>query len=508
MKQIKDVNKLTVELDEPFCGGVLAVNFKLKRAADGVCSIDLAEIGNSDVKVYISSNKLTIGEKELRITSEKIKATSIPSDEWCTASIVYTLEQGKLGVMAVLKNADGGVLASVALSELVRVTVMNFTKIELQNFGLEAPWCLKELTAQINPLSTGYVFSAEREVITTENQYSFNFLSIGGFHTIRPYFGDYAFLPDNSGMICGTADGCFYRYDFATEKLTYLDRTALAVTHLGSEFSSAKRLHVSLNPATGNVFYFRINERGNKVLCKINPTTLEKAELYEITDSAMEVQLTTTDDEKYTSYQIGGMANGGVEMQIGRLDLTKGEIDVSKSVTFDEWYAVNHVIINPIEPDLILFHREYDDTYLLNLQSGKITTYERKGEKSTHAIWTYGGKYITVTEFIFGIIHFTVLDTELNRISSTPMPQGAHAMSDELLTWVIGDDNGVTFKNIKTENTYYIATSADNGAPRNPLNDPFHGHPEMSREGKLCSWGYRDANGVLGVAWMKNFDFS
>ncbi len=504
MKQITDFNKLTVELDQPFSGGSLVVNFKFKRVADGACSINLEELGNSDVKIYISENKLTIGEKELRISSDKIKAVSIPMGEWCSASMVYTLERGKIGVMAVLKNSDGEILASVALSELVRAAVTSFTNIGLQNFGFEGAWCLKELTAQINPLKTGDIISAKRGVITTENRYSFNFLSIGGFHTIRPYFGDYAFLPDNSGMLCGTADGCFYRYDFASESLTYLDRAALAITHLGSEFSSAKRLHISLNPATGNVFYFRVNKRGNRVLCKINPVTLKKIELYEITDSAMEVQLTTTYDEKYASYQIGGMANGGIEMQIGRINLTTGEIDASRSVTFDEWYAVNHVIINPIEPDLILFHREYDDTHLLNLSTGEIRTYARAGEKSTHAIWAYGGKYITATEFILGRIHFTVLDTSLNKISTVPMPQGAHAMSDKSLTWVIGDDNGVTLKNIKSGYEYYIATSADSGSPRNPLNDPFHGHPEMSREAKLCSWGYRDGNGVLGVAWMAN----
>ncbi len=491
-----------IGLEEPYTGGNLAVNFKLMRDSDSTFSITPAGLASSDVGVFISAGKVTVGDNDLHVTTEKMKDTDIPLDEWCSVSIVYTFEQERMGIMAVVKNSSGEVLVSVALSDLPTVNAKSvITQMELQASG----WETKDFTAISEPLKTGDVVSvASKEVLTTDNGVEINLLTIDGFHTIRPYFGNYAFLPDNSGMLCGTADGSFYRYDFTDGKLTYLDRTVLWIKSVGAEYSSAISLQLAVNPETGNVFYLQYNQAGNRVLYKMNPKTLEKTELYEITRTDMVVQTMPTYDERYVSYEIGGYA--GETAVLGVIDLQTKEIYGSCTVSgADGHYGINHVIINPTNPNLILFHSEYDNTHVLNLANGTVKTYENQYDKSTHAIWAYGGEYITATEFNGGTKYYTVMTAELEWASTTSSFNCAHAMCDASLTWAVGDSSGIVLKNMSTGAETVLVSASDVGAPiNNTLNHPFHGHPEITADGSLISWGHRTDSGVLGVAWLSN----
>ncbi len=513
----------TVGFNRDFTGGNLVVEFQFKRSGgkSQVLVVRPSGLGTSDVGVFVEGDELSIGDGEMKITSTHIKKTDVPAEEWCNISIVYTLERGKMGVMAVINDTSGTVLASVALDGLATAAVkkisgVDFVDLPYENFAdygeanpvnTTSVWCVKELTVQSNPLKTGDIITAKRQNILTDTNTDISFLSIGGFHTIRPYLGQSAFLPDNSGMICGTADGSFYRYDFATSMLTYLDRTSLYQEHLGQEFSAAERGIFSVNPQTGNVFYFRTKENGNTVLCKINPQTLEKTDVYVITDSKMEVQLSTTYDEKYTSYQIGGMANANVEMEIGRINLETGEIDARQKLTYNDKYAVNHVIINPVYPDLILFHREshvgenvHDHTNVLNVVTGVKTTYAQPGDGSAHTLWVYGGEYISTTDNVGSSWYISVLTKDLKTtVYSQVMAQGNHCMVDESLEWVVGDNTGICLRNTQDKTFTMIVKNQIL-----KLDDPYDGHPEISKDGTLISWGFVDSNGVVGVAWMTN----
>ncbi len=492
-----------IGLEEPFARGNLELNFKLKRNSTNTFTLTPSGLSSSDVGVFISANKLTVGDESLHVTTEKMTATSIPAGEWFSVSIVYTLEQERMGVMAVIKNASGKVLASVALSDLPTVSSnKTVTQVELQASG----WEFKDFTSALNPLKTGDVVSssANVEVLETNSGFDVNLLTVNGFHTIRPYFGNYSILPDNSGMICGTSDGSFYRYDFADGRLTYLDRTALWIESVGAEYSNAIFLQIAVNPETGNVFYLQYNQAGNRVLYKINPKTLEKTELYEVTRADMVLQTMPTYDERYVSYEIGGYA--GETAELGVIDLQTKTVYGSAVVSGADGHSgINHVIINPTNPNLILFHSEYNDTHVLDLENDTVKTYSNQWDKSTHAIWSYGGEYVTATEFSGGTKYFTVMTKELEHVSTTSSFNCAHAMCDESRTWVVGDSSGIVLKNMSMGGETVIVSTSDTGtAVNNSLNHPYHGHPEITADGGLISWGHRTESGVLGVAWLSN----
>ncbi len=504
----------TIDFKRSFTDGNLVVKFQFMRSGgkQQTYAIKLSGVSNSVCGVEISNDSLKIADEEPKWTSNSLKSTNIPADEWCSANIVYSLYQGKISVTAVITDEYGEVLVSatsesqsIVATAITGIDLVDFCNKNVADFSESAPehptsvWQIKNFMVQDNPLKTGDTVKLQYQTFKSQDGYEINFLSVNGAYTIRPYFGRYAFLPDNSGFICGTADGSFYRYDIEKQELVYLDKT----------LPSPQRLDVYLNPKTGNVFYMQLNEKNHKVLYKINPTTFEKTALYEIENSKMDVGLEVSYDEKYTSYSIGGWGYANVPMKMGRINLETGTIDLEQELVYDDDYCINHLILNPAHPELLLFHREQargankkDHTNVMNLETGEMITYQQPGDTSAHALWTNEGENIALTDYTT-VMSITVLTKDLQLVSTKVMVNGNHIMVDDSLTWALGDASGVSLMNLKTGKSYRLIRVLYG----NERGDPFHGHSEITSDGELLNWGYVHENGVLGVAFMTNPEF-
>ncbi len=96
------------------------------------------------------------------------------------------------------------------------------------------------------------------------NGVEYNFLTINGEKTFRGYFGQYTWLPDESGFICGRADGRFYFYNVMTQELVLLGKTMPASGSLGAY----------VNPSNGLVYYKRRTVDNRDQLLCVNPKPL------------------------------------------------------------------------------------------------------------------------------------------------------------------------------------------------------------------------------------------
>ncbi len=259
---------------------------------------------------------------------------------------------------------------------------------------------------------------------------------------------------------------------------------------------------------------------------------------------------------------------------LGRINLETGKLEYADAVNLgvkDEngcyiqnCNHINHIIINPMRPNLILFNHpsvvpfnSVDKFNIIDLKTGKIMNY--KPRKSLwdgsvalvfHMIWSYDGEYVVFTEGVrnnyAAYIKADLIEQyntgKADSLTAVSRPVGysacGHFMLEDTLTWGMGDreEEGVAiFKMLDMEQykdktfidteynnhvaytdevynaeLYVIRWELQEDMKKHGLGDmvnvhPYNPHPEISADGKLCSWG--DVNretGVLGVAWMEN----
>ncbi len=364
---------------------------------------------------------------------------------------------------------------------------------------------------QITAVEYSHLKMEYQTLISTE-KITYRFLAIDGEDTLRGYFGRYTWLPDKTGFICGQADGDFYYYNIDKQELVYLDCT---VPDAGS-------LQVYVNPKNGLVYYIKKNATGHRQLWSVDPQTGERVMRYEATNTRLEIGIEVTNDGCYTYYCIHPeeMWVPNAETVMGRINLQTGTLECEQKYSFAVSNHINHLILNPEYPNLLLFHHEIqegvtgldDRLNIMDLSTGNVITYSQLGSAAAHAMWTRDGEYVTITDYS-GSTKATVIDKTFNTETRKSMQvtvngegMASHFMVDGSNTWAIGDGtNGVALFNLGTNQIWAIDLNhkVDLEAIGKEDLHPYHPHPEITSDGMICSWG-EIQDGVLGIAWLDN----
>ncbi len=488
-------NAYPVNFCEAFQDGILTVSFQIRRTPGAGCfEIRLNGIPEELTTVIFEADCLRAGKAGGKVLSSKYKPVSIPADEWCQARITYSRIFGFLTTSAVITDGQGEVLASVVAAP-VKNDARSASGLLLSG---ASGWDIKDMTVQIGSMKCGDRMKLPYDTVIPAEGVAFHCLSINGEHTFKPYFGRYCVLPDLSGFICGTEDGSFYLYDIVKQELVFLDRCK-------PTFSPFNDLDVYVHPITGNLFYRQINKKGLSIIYRMDPHTLEKTKLFEADDPEMFVYIEVTNDERYTCYYIGGYMEANAPTKVGRIDLKTGKLELERELVYPSKYCVNHFILNPEHPELLLFHREghvgineSDHTNLLNLETGEITTYLQPTTLSAHALWTHDGENVVVTDYYppDGHKNIAILTQKLKSLETYQIDDGNHIVTDYSKNWAFHSDqlSGMSLTDLQNRKTYKIS---DKEGLEFPL-------PDISRNGELLLWAYVNRNGVRCVAWTKN----
>ncbi len=372
-----------------------------------------------------------------------------------------------------------------------------------------------------------------------------------GDSTYRGYLGQYNWLPDNSGFICrdnmmgsdGRTSNMYY-YDVEKQELVFLDRT---IGHY-------------VNPSDGLVYYIQI-EGLNKRMMRVNAKTLVREQLYTTTDPNLELGVEVSNDGRYALFKYYGDGSGVLQATDTEHIGASGEyvgykyfgcIDMeTDTICYEGWYLppyygegerpadykfnLNHFILNPEYPNLILFHHESADTpgqvrlTVYDMSNGTWKDYkplskyeDEEYALAGHAFWSRDGEYITMTHYD-GSDDLVITDKDFNVLEGYPIRMqlwgwynvGCHNMVDANHKWAVGDYKfGVVLIDIEQAMEQQKTDGGDPFYAMTPINTqiadqfdqghPNHPHPEISADGKIISWGQWDPNGVLGIGWVTN----
>ncbi len=509
----------SIAFKESFTEGDLAVKFKFKRGGGENQSICIKPKGATKAVagIFIEKDSLKIGNTELKMDSTDFEKFNLSADEWYEMDIRYSISHNGFAISVVVTDEYGDVMASIgktpienAVTSISGLDLVDSSTLNIADYGKAAPenptsiWYMKDLTAKVNPMETGDRIKVKSRAFDSSADVQAVHLTINGHQTVRPYFGRYSLLPDNSGFICGTIDNTFYLYEFETQELVYLDKSL----NPGEEQLA---LHCYVNPITGNVFYMQKNAAGCTVIYRINPKTCEKTMMYEAEDSSLQISPEVSHDEKYIAYMRGGWKPANVKTYFGRINMETDTIEYEHSVTYGKEYCVNHLVLNPVYPDILFFHREklgdasvVDQSNTLNFVTGEILTYEQPGDYSGHAIWTIDGENVQLNCTQNGVDGFALLTKDLKQVIRIDLGTAAHPMIDESKTWIASDNTqALTLRNLydSSKMIYICRNMRGYGSEKG---HPFDAHSEISRDGKIIMWGVVNADGVLGIAWTSN----
>ncbi len=345
----------------------------------------------------------------------------------------------------------------------------------------------------------------EYKKLVTEKGVPFKYLTINGQNTYRSYFGRYNWLPDETGFICGTEDGSFYYYNVAAQELTFLDKAR--------EIPKDQPFVATyVNPSNGLVYYTKYDDEGFMELWSIDPYIRKPKHIYTAESKRMVIGLEVTNDGRYTYYfrkENTVLLPEGEKWEFGRVDLENKRIDRTRFYGFNESNHINHYVINPGNPDLLLFHHETvggvkpkDRLTVMNLSTGEVFPYKQPGDIAVHAFWSRDGKklifadmycatWMTVTDEKFGNRKEWYVDWEYGGAN--------HNTADDAFKYALTDDwAGIAFVKLETNEVYCITRQLPNYYKRH-CNHP---HPEITASGRIGSWGWLDENETVGIAWL------
>ncbi len=508
--------RYSINFDAPFTDGDLEVCFQLKRGGGNhqIFCIRPSCLSEPTMDICFGEDSLTVGDTKLKMDSTDVKPVKLSAGEWYDVSIKYSLSSfNGFGISVALSGEGGKLHAAVAktptqkvITSLSGLDLIDFCTTNIADCRTDASehptsvWYMKNLTATLNPMKTGDRVKLRSTTFEAATGVQAQFLVIDGHHTVRPYFGRYSILPDNSGFVCSTTDNTMYLYEFATQELIYLDK---------SLDPGEKQLSTNsyVNPITGNLFYLQRNKAEGRVLYKMNLKTYEKTKLYESDNYYFKIFVEVTNDEKYAGYMLGGWKDANLPTYMGRINLETGELEYKQEIVYDRFYCVNHLTINPENPDLLFYRREMmgdwsvkDQSNLIKFPTGEVITYAQPGPISGHTLWTIDGKYLTlaVTD------SFGILDPDLKEVKVVHGINATHPMADNSLTWGVGSYPATGVNLINLNNSSQKMRICDPQPIGLKKGHPYHQHNEISHDGKIIMWGHCDEDGILGIAWTNN----
>ncbi len=333
-------------------------------------------------------------------------------------------------------------------------------------------------------------------------------LTVGGEETLRGRFGRYTWLPDESGFICGTADGSFYYYNVSEEKLIFLDQAIPAIGALATY----------VNPVDGWVYYHQSTGLNCTKLLRVNPKTLERELLYTTTDSNMKLGIEVTNDGNYVHYVMGGERElaAGETIEFGVIELSTATAIYTQSYTAEGTELVNGFALNPQYPRLILFcnNAPNQSLKLMDMTTGDLTCYSQIAyEQPENAggfadvnsfMWTRDGENISLSDAsVENGTSLTLTDKEFNVVSREfavdgDVSFGNNVMVDSALKWAAcGSSNGAAVIELDNNSSTKEITVmiSDESNPANV---------EITASGRYIAWTNTRGDDALEIAWAIN----
>ncbi len=345
---------------------------------------------------------------------------------------------------------------------------------------------------------------------------TYRFMSIDSGLTIRPYLGHHGWLPDNSGFVCGKQDGNFYYYNVETQMLVWLDQAE----------ENREELQAYAN-VDGYIYYRKLTD-GIKSLWRVEPKT-QKRELLYTAEEGMDIVVRVTNDGRYVLYTKGPINrcdDPEGKITFGVIDLQTGKSISEQQYQFPISNWITHLLIHPIDPNIVEFSHETDTRYydwtqirdrsnIMDMTTGEVITFNqgvqpdgRSVQGITHQNWSEDGEYLYFcAEIPWGtsesgeapaFIRINKDGTHRQYFKSNmPVDVINHGTASGDNKWAAVDKQYLSLLNLETHQIFPIV---DIRGVILTQGHPFHPHPEITSN-YIISWGHKH-DGALGVAWM------
>lgn len=326
------------------------------------------------------------------------------------------------------------------------------------------------------------------------------YFDLGGENTVRIYFTQAYWLKDSDALVVGSeAENKLYRYNIDSHTVDNLANNKSLAT---LDFAISNE----------NIMYF-VNKNDRKIYRE----NLETNEISYVTDlpTSSASLLHTTLNGKFLTITGGGFPVYDVE---------NGIWDRRYSKTFPSPNTIaNHVMINPIYENLILFAHEgtttdiFDRVWRLDRNTGVYENIFKQyhniadvvtGETTGHESWTYDGESVVAVKYTYpdnvgksGIVRMNknggereYLNSDYEHWHCSASPDGRWIVSD---TFYQNSYTRIVMTDSKTGASHIIAYQKAGGT------HPWHPHPQFSPDGKKVTFSMirRQINGtnVLGL---------
>lgn len=363
------------------------------------------------------------------------------------------------------------------------------------------------------------IYCPYKKITDYETGRTFYYMNFFGEMALRPYVTMQSWTNDSKKFIGGTRTGYMFLYDTETQMLTFVDDN---MNYYGAQMINA-------TIGTDDHIYYVKKENGHNGIWRCDTKTLKKEKLTDIADNVTVGGVSITNDCKYIGFDYTDPYNTDFPS-----DLDKG---ARYSIETNEWKIfahefeisqyMNHVQVNPENPDLMFFCHEMagvagmdasdlcDRIYTYDYSTDTANNVFKQGsfngkalQTATHEVWSYDGEYI----------FFILLDGKNGRAPAAMRidkdgrhrqyyhdPSNAlygHCNATKDGKYIVADGNYVTVINTDTHQAFKITRWIGHGYAEHP----YHPHPHVSRNGYMANWGMRDTDlGTLGIMW---YDFS
>lgn len=356
-----------------------------------------------------------------------------------------------------------------------------------------------------------------QKITDYETGRTFYYMNFFGEEALRPYVTMQSWSSDGKSFIGGTKSGYMFLYNTEAQMLTFVDDNM--------NYYGVKMINATIG--TDDCIYYVRSEGGHNSIWRADIKTLEKEKLTDISDDVVVGGVSISNDCKYIGFDYEDTYNktypAGIDLG-ARYCIETDTWDIfSYKFTFAQ--DMNHVQVNPVNPDLMFFCHEggsiegladgaiYDRLWTYDFSTDTADNIFRQGvingiamQKATHEVWSKDGEYIffVVQDGIYGKSPSVVrIDKDGRHRQYYYDPDNTfygHCYVSGDGKYVAADGSYITVINTQTNQSFKITRWIGHGKTEHP----YHPHPHIAREHYVVNWGMR-SNGILGIMW---YDFS
>lgn len=355
-----------------------------------------------------------------------------------------------------------------------------------------------------------------KKITDYETGRTFYYMNFFGEEAVRPYVTMQSWSSDGKSFIGGTRSGYMFIYNTETQMMTFVDDN---MSYYGDWLINA-------TIGTDDCIYYLKSENRRSAIWRADIKTLEKEKLTDIPDNVVVGGVSITNDCKYIGFDYEDTLNktypAGIDLG-ARYCIETDTWDVfSHEFLFSQY--MNHVQVNPVNPNLMFFCHEgawdssladgaiYDRVWTYDFTTGIADNIFKQGvingiaiQKATHEVWSNDGEYIffiaqdgagktpSIVRLDYDGRHrqYYYNPTTLSYWHCYPSGDGRY---------VVADGSYITIVNTQTNQSFKITRWIGHGQAVHP----YHPHPQVARNCYKVNWGMRH-EGVLGIMW---YDFS